>query len=454
MTRRIAFFQAEWPVQVHTANLALLLARAGYGVDLFVYTPWNPNYVDLRTLAAEPGITVHDLSPAPPPPASHRDRRGFSRLARSLASRLPPVRSACRAVHYGLLATGRTAQEGWRLLRGSEVGLLPRGLADRARDLMGSQPYHCAIGVEKKGLLWAAAATRGTAIPVVYYSLELFGRDYARARARWSLEFRRLRAAERRRHRRAAATIVQDPDRARVLFEDNGLSLADASILYLPVSVIGPPRHEPSQLLRERFGLPAHTRIVLSFGLIHEDRYALDLARAAQRFPDDWVLVMHGLPDAGTLEKIRAIDRRGKVLLSLERVPAHRVADVIASADVGLAFYRPELANDRLTAFSSEKMALYMRCGVPFIAFDYAGYRRLADDEQCGVVIRNLDELPRAIRTILDARDRFARHARRTFEKYYDFTSNFAAVLQGIELLGAGASPDRGSPGRRAAGAR
>lgn len=440
MSRRIAIFQAEWPVQVHTANLALMLARAGYGVDLFLYNPWNPNYVDLRTLADEPLITVHDLTPRPPAgtPGGRQLRR---RLRHELAARLPRATGYLVAAWNGLVTAGHAAREGWRLLRRSDAGLLPRNLVTRARACMGQRQYHCFIGVEKKGLLWAADAGREADIPVVYYSLELFGRDYTRAHAPWSLAFRRLRAAERDRHRRAAATIVQDPDRARVLFEDNGLAMERASILYLPVSVLGPPRHEPSRLLHERFQLPNHTRVILSFGLINENRCALDLARAAQRFPDDWVLILHGLADAAALERVRALDRRGKVVLSLERVPDRRVPDLVASADVGLALYRPELANDRLTAFSSEKMALYLQCGVPFIAFDYPGYRRLADDEQCGVVIRTLDELPWAIRTILSARERFACHARRTFEKYYDFRSNFSAILQGIELLGARSAP-------------
>ena len=94
--------------------------------------------------------------------------------------------------------------------------------------------------------------------------------------------------------------------------------------------------------------------------------------------------------------------------------------------------------NEQLTAFSSEKMALYMQCGVPFVAFNYPGYKRLADEDKCGVVIESSKELPKAIREILGARDEFAKNAYEAFSKYYDFSRNFTKVLQGIELSGNG----------------
>ena len=108
---------------------------------------------------------------------------------------------------------------------------------------------------------------------------------------------------------------------------------------------------------------------------------------------------------------------------------------MISSADIGLAFYSPEIDNDRLTAFSSEKMAWYMQCGVPFIAFDYPGYRRLAQEDGCGAVIRTMSELPGAISQILARHETFRRNSFRAFSKYYDFDRNFACVIDGVEHL-------------------
>ena len=165
-------------------------------------------------------------------------------------------------------------------------------------------------------------------------------------------------------------------------------------------------------------------------------RYVLELAEVAQMFPDDWVLVLHGPSySESTIEKIKEIDRRGKVILSLQQVPVSRLLEVIASADIGLALYPPTPANDRLSAFASEKTALYLQCGVPLIAFDHPGYRRLTDEEQCGVVIQRSQEVPKAIGTILASHEQFAQNAFRAFKKYYDFARNFTNVIRGIETL-------------------
>ena len=112
--------------------------------------------------------------------------------------------------------------------------------------------------------------------------------DYARLEMPWSFEFRRIRAAERAYHRRAAATIIQDPERARVLFQDNGVPMEGARIFYLPVSVMGRPYTNRSRFFQEAFGLSRDTKVILSFGLVSSARYVLELAEVAQIFPDDW----------------------------------------------------------------------------------------------------------------------------------------------------------------------
>jgi hypothetical protein len=234
---------------------------------------------------------------------------------------------------------------------------------------MTGKRYRCLIGVEKNGLIWAGTVAEKLDVPLVYYSLELCTDDFERLTRPRSIKFKRLRQAERAHHRRAAATIVQDPERAQILLDDNGVSRSQTSVFYLPVSVRGRPYDRRSRFFHETFGLPGEAKIILCFGLIAEERYAFELAEIAQLFPDDWFMVMHGVAyESWTKDKIKAIDRRGRVILSLQMVPNNRLPEVVASADIGLALYTPQPLNDRLTAFSSEKMALYMQCGVPFVS--------------------------------------------------------------------------------------
>jgi glycosyltransferase involved in cell wall biosynthesis len=141
---------------------------------------------------------------------------------------------------------------------------------------------------------------------------------------------------------------------------------------------------------------------------------------------------MHGEAAVSTMEKIKGMDRRQKVILSQKMVPAERIQEIIASADVGLLFYSGETQNERLTAFASEKMALYMQCGVPFVGFDYPGFRRLADEDRCGVVVSRIEQLPEAIAVILRSHDPFRQNAHRAFGKHYCFADSFAKVVEAI----------------------
>ena len=153
------------------------------------------------------------------------------------------------------------------------------------------------------------------------------------------------------------------------------------------------------------------------------------------RFPEEWVLVFHGWGNPVVINKIKRLDYNKKVFLSLNMVPSDQIKEIIASADVGLVLYSSEVLNDKLTAFSSEKIAYYMQCGVPFIGFNYPGYKRLEDEERCGVTIRSIKDIPAAINKILNACNEFQQNAYKTYYKYYDFTNNFTGVIKGVEKL-------------------
>ena len=73
---------------------------------------------------------------------------------------------------------------------------------------------------------------------------------------------------------------------------------------------------------------------------------------------------------------------------------------------------------------------------MPFVAFDFPGYERLALEDRCGVVIRDIAELPQAVGTILASEEAFRQNAYRAFTKYYDIAANFANVTRIIEQIG------------------
>ncbi len=400
--QRIAIFQAEWPFQVHTANCAYGLAKAGYSVDIFLYET-RPVY-DFRALQNAASIRLHDLS---------EKKHNFLIL---------------RWKRWVL-----KIREVYLWWRGDKVrSVLPSKVLSQTASLLKDKKYHCFIGVEKKGLVWAGYMATHRGIPFIYYSLELYtwGHPFVNS----SFRNRRLKLLEQKFHRLSCATLVQDARRAEVLLRDNGLS--DTAVVHLPISLVGPVYEKSNGYLQQRLALGDEMVLILQFGQIGAERLSFSLAQEAQRFPEDWRLVMHsfGYASQDDIDGISHINGNKRVLLSLEHVPDKRLQEMIHSAHIGLVLYKDTTDNDKLTAFSSEKLALYLQCGLPIIAFNYPGYE-FVEELQCGVLIEHTGELEQAVRIILNRYDSYRDKAYRCFQQYFDFDVNFTKVIQFIDEL-------------------
>jgi glycosyltransferase involved in cell wall biosynthesis len=82
-------------------------------------------------------------------------------------------------------------------------------------------------------------------------------------------------------------------------------------------------------------------------------------------------------------------------------------------------------SNDRLVAFSSVKVAYYLQCGDPIIAFDSESFRELMNAYKCGELINSIDEIPQKIEKILNDYDSYREQAFMAFREFYDFDKNF-----------------------------
>lgn len=368
--RRVALFQSDWPLQAQTVNLAHALAGAGMQVDVFLH---------------DCTARVVDLEPGP--------RLAVHRVPSRLMDRIE------------------------RRLRGVPGRLVAAALSGGPHDLY--------IGIEKRGLVWAGRLAGRTGVPLVYYSLELY--DEAHPSAPDEIPgFRRLRALEKRYHAGCIATIVQDEARGQWLLRANGI--ARQPLILLPVSVAGAAIQRKTVALRERFSLPAEKPVLLYLGLLDEARGGIAIAGLGRAHGDEFSFVLHGYGRPENLRRI-ADAAAGRITLSTDLVPARNVPDLVASADIGLALYRTDCANDELTAFSSEKVALYCQAGVPFIARDTESYRRLRERFRCCELVAGIDGIPAAARAILADPAGYRAQAFAAFEAHYRAEAQVARVV-------------------------
>ncbi len=406
---RIGIFQADWPLQSQTANCASLLAYAGYEVDMFFHRV--PQYVDILSL-----------------PAFQETSRIHLHILGHQAYDNPP--SFPRQRNQKIVPKLKTFVEQYfvwtQQILGKKQPLIAEAVTRQASAIIEGKLFRLFIGVEKKGLIWAGIMGDHFQIPYIYYSLELYTKDHPDA-MRTPLD-RLLKAAEESYHRKAKATIIQDIERATVLYEDNGLT-GKGLTFFIPVSLLDNPQEGKSTFLRDKFNLPSTQKLILQFGLFYDRRFSLELIDIAKKFPMEQTLILHGFSLSKSYHRQIQKKLHHRCILSQELVPSSNIGKVVASADIGLVLYTAETKNDFLTSFSSEKMALYLQHGKPIIAFDYPGYRQLMDECECGVLIHDLSELPSAVNTILENWDHYSKNAFRCFSLHYDFNRNFKPFL-------------------------
>lgn len=395
--KRVGIFQYEKPLQSHTVNLAKHLVAKGYRVDLFI-KDCSARLVD-ETMASEL-LPVIDWS--------------F------------PIRTGIHALD---VFVAKTVNASGFLLRGGGYRPLVPFIELLTRLRLKGRRYLCHIGIEKGGMIWAALASRVTSSPFIYYSLELYDDEHPYYSG--TKHFAYMRGAEKKAHRAALATIVQDPQRWEYLKAANDV---DTDVIYLPVSVPGCPVLQKTGYLHNKFGLDESIPLVLYLGVIEEERNCLDIAHATVASASQFKTVFHGCGADDFLEKLRVVGG-DRVLISTELVSDARIPEIVASATIGICLYRDTCANDRLTAFSSEKVALYLRAGLPLIAPDNESYRGLMERYPCGVLVREMKEIPQAVERIMGHYGFYRNNAFSAFSNLYDYESNVGAVTSYLRKL-------------------
>ncbi|MEA5573954.1 hypothetical protein [Calothrix sp. UHCC 0171] len=410
----VGIFQAEWPLQCHTLNSAIVLAKSGFNIDLFLYDTHIID--DFETLYQSSNINIY-IFDEPYNGENYSGTQLLYRLRRKLFKQLNKFIEPY-------------------LYHSNNDNFIPYYVNKNVFKIAKSKQYECLIGIEKLGLVWAAKLANKINVPYVYHSLELHSNNHPYCNK--SLHIKRLKKAEEKYHKSSYATIIQDEDRADFLFKDNGIKSEEDKIIYLPVSLLGDAFPEKLTFLQEKFKIDKNQLIILQFG--QASRFGIELTQISQKFPQEWTLAIHdGLlsnlwGDDTYIKKLQSIDTKKRVIFSTDKLKSKQIKDLVASAHIGLVLYSNSCENDILTVFASEKLALYLQCGLPVIAFDYPGYE-IIEQSKCGVLIKTIEDLPNAIKIISNDFDKYRLNAYKTFIKYYQFEPNFEKVIKMIKNL-------------------
>jgi hypothetical protein len=376
-TKRIAVVQIDWPLQSYIKDLVVIARIMGHEVDLYTNEDTTKNiYISKDNLGDTIDITDKWV-------------RVYRKMRRLIDRFLPS--SFHKKLDFAI-----------------RLALLFR---------MGNKQYDLIIGVEKAGLIAAGWVGELRKMPYAYYSLELYVEGKSTCES--------LRSQEIKFNRKAAFTIIQDRFRANVLSKASGLG--NHVFYYLPIGVTGNPNSNKTMFFQDKFFLDHNATILLYFGIIDKGRYCEELVDVADILADGVYLILHGL-----LCDAEICQDKKNVLLSTSFVEEERIQELISSCHIGLALYDNSIKNDRYTAFSSQKIALYLRSGVPIITFENECYQSLFSEFKCGIPLKSIEDLGFAVQEIMSNYTVYQEHCLRAYEKYYNLEATIPPIINSI----------------------
>ena len=176
----------------------------------------------------------------------------------------------------------------------------------------------------------------------------------------------------------------------------------------------------------------------IHIGGIAEWNMSLELVEVANQWPNNFVLVLHGIPRSKTyLQEIQQIAVPQRVIISTNILPWNELDDWLSSADIGLVLYRSNLGpNFDFTGMSSGKLAQYLQHGLPIITTNQRSINQIVQDCHCGQQFTDMNDIKDIAVNIFDNYPTYSANAVNCYKTKYIFDNHFLPVIQEIEKLG------------------
>jgi len=421
---RLAFFTTRRSLATHPSAWSLLQRLADNHVAIDVFAEVDV----LADLRAHEGVA--SVFPAP---AAGNERAESATRTNILLGALMS-RAGITPTSRGYRLGGRImhARDGRRRMDAARTD--PRRLAASSSavalfdEVLQAVRYDVCVGMGHEGLALARWSLPG--VPLVYFSDELF---YSGHPEFGGPAFRMAKRLEAEAFVWAALVMVQDEERARLLFADNEAPWDPSRVVYCPVSWLGPGVRARTDWLKERWPQLRSKRVLLQHGSIVNQRRSGQLMKASSKCPDDMVVVFHG----GLAPNLARAARTTRAIFSPPDVPLEELHKVVASADIGLVFYAADNENDRLIAHASGQLALFLQCGIPVIAGGGGTHEAIVREYGCGLVVARESEVFSAARAILADYDAFSARAIACFEKEYNLDEPLGLIVQRLSHMAA-----------------
>ncbi len=285
-------------------------------------------------------------------------------------------------------------------------------LPQRTMKILEPDNYEFLISIAQSSLYWLYKSAPNALHKILHYSLEI--RKITDPDIHKNSCVYALIKKEEAVLKKISGLIIQDNDRAAALLNNN-LDGTKLQTIYMPVSIPGNLLQEKSTYIDYQLSIHKKKMIVLYFGMLFRDRKIDELVEMFEKQKtEQYVLVLHGD------DYSHFIKGSPSVLATKGLLPFEDIHKLITSATIGIAFYDNASPNNRLTAFSSEKIARYMQAGVPFLALKNDNYIRLQKEFLCCELIEEFSEIEEKLNLITQNYEAYRDNCFKAYTKYFN----------------------------------
>jgi glycosyltransferase involved in cell wall biosynthesis len=226
--------------------------------------------------------------------------------------------------------------------------------------------YDLIIGVDNFGIMISRIIAGLYKVPHAMISYEIFFAD--ENPPGWTL-------AAQKASKNVAFAIAQDSLRAKHLSLENLIPIE--KIINIPVSSANYRPYKKSYELHEELNIPKMKKIIIQIGTIAKWTGVDKLIAIADRFPEDWVLVIHSRYGHSKEETEKILGKKiesEKIFFSNKSIENNdQMYRILHSAEIGIALYYPDFShvclgkNIGFIGLASGKFSTYLQNGVPVI---------------------------------------------------------------------------------------
>jgi len=310
--------------------------------------------------------------------------------------------------------------------------LAVRDLNDSARIISSELPKpDIIIGIDR-GIMEAAALGSVWQIPIGLLSYEI----WFNAENSHGFKTPEIEAC-----RSLSFAVCQDRARAYELSKENQISLD--KIIDIPVAGRGYTPRRNTALIQSLLGIDQRKKIALYMGELSGTWNGLDeILAGTPDWPDEWVLVLHhrygNSAALDLVSKVLSSARRNVYFSPFPTLPIDKMADLLHSVDLGLAFYRSVPShpssgrNLACLGMASGKISTYLQHGVPVVINELGEMSEYVRQYDLGSVVENGSHIAGILNDFTPSR---AEKCQAFFAERLDLNRTIIPFLKKLESL-------------------